>query len=307
MKRETITAMLGRVKLGDAQPVRVIGVINTSRECFYKGSAKTPSDLVGELALKMTEEGADIIDVGGMSTAPSKIFKDVSIKEESKRLVMAIQAIKGVAPSIPISVNTPRSESANSALNEGASIVNDVSGFKFDPKMKQVVSKYKASAILMAHEIHESRGSPINRISRALSESLKIAKSAGIQAKSIVLDPGLGFFRKEGGGFGFSRSSKMPWYVWDSIVIRELSDLRELGRPICITISRKSFVGKLLGEENPDERLPGSLAATAIAVYNGANVVRTHDVGATLQAVRVASAIRAAVNTPTRTDRREPQ
>jgi dihydropteroate synthase len=292
MKNETYTAHLGRVKLGGSHPVRVMGIINASRDSFHNGSVKNASDLIAELALKMKEEGADIIDVGGMSTAPAKIGKEVSVEEESGRLVMAIEAIKSVVPSIPISVNTPRSESATAALSAGASTVNDVSGLKFDPKMKQVVSKHNASVILMAHESRELPGSPINRVRRALAESLEIANEAGISQESVVLDVGLGFFRKDGGGFGFSRSSQLPWYVWDSIVIGSLSELRELGRPVCVTVSRKSFIGKLLAEDNPDERLPGSLAATSIAVFNGATLVRTHNVSATLQAVKVASAIR---------------
>jgi dihydropteroate synthase len=132
----------------------------------------------------------------------------------------------------------------------------------------------------------------MERITSALKETLDLGSKAGIPEEKIVIDPGLGFFRKDGRGFGFSPSSELPWYAWDCAVIREIGQLRSLGRPSCISISRKSFIGKILGIENPDDRLVGSLAATSIAVFNGVNLVRTHDVGATVQAVRLAENIR---------------
>jgi dihydropteroate synthase len=279
------------VKLGDGHPVRLMGIINASRESFYKSSVRSAPDEIAALAANMVAEGVDIIDVGGMSTAPSSVLKPVSIEEESSRLKMAIKAIRAVVQ-VPISVDTPRAESARAALETGATIVNDVSGFKHDPEMKELVAKKKAYSILMAHESQYGSGTPINRIKSALRESLSLATAAGIPESSIVVDPGLGFFRREGGGYGFSLSKETPWYVWDSIVISKMEELRELGRPICTSISRKSFIGKILQLEDPDERLSGSLAATAISVFNGVDLVRTHDVGATLQAAKIARAIR---------------
>ncbi len=196
MNKETIIAKLGRVELGSANSVRAMGIINVCPDSSYKESARNMPASIAELAIKIEEDVADIIDIGGISTAPSKIAKAAFIDEESRKLVMAIQAIMDVVPSIRISVNTPRSKSADSALNAGTKIVNDVSGLKFDPKVKQVVSKHNAAVILMAHENHELLGSAINRIKRALAESLEIVKSAGIPSQSIVLDPGLGFFAK---------------------------------------------------------------------------------------------------------------
>jgi dihydropteroate synthase len=158
--------------------------------------------------------------------------------------------------------------------------------------MAQVIAKNDASAILMAFEAKTRSGTSMERITSALRETLDLSSKAGIPEERIVIDPGLGFFRKDGRGFGFSPSSELPWYEWDCTVIRELGQLRSLGRPSCISISRKSFIGKILGLENPDERLFGSLAATSIAVYNGAHLVRTHDVAATVQAVRMAENIK---------------
>ena len=267
-----------------------MGIINVSPESFYKGSVKSRPDDASELAAEMVKEGADIIDVGGMSTAPY-LITEISIEEETKRLIIAIKAIRE-AVKVPISVDTPRLAPAEASLEAGAKIVNDVSGLKHDARMADLIAKHEASAILMAFETRGSSGPPMERITSALRETLDLGSKAGIPEEKIVIDPGLGFFRKDGKGFGFSPSKDLPWYAWDCTVIRELGRLRSLGRPSCISISRKSFIGKILGIENPDERLVGSLAATSIAVFNGANLVRTHDVGATVQAVRLAESIR---------------
>jgi dihydropteroate synthase len=281
---------LSGLKLGDDYPVRIMGIINVSPESFYSKSVKTDSKHLAETAVEMVENGADIIDVGGMSTAPY-IQTEISVEEEINRLTTAIKIIKNAAE-IQISVDTTRSDPAEAALEAGATIVNDVSGLKHDPRMGKVISKHSASAILMAHENVSRITSPMERINSALEETLSLANEAGIDQEKIVVDPGIGFFRKEGRGFGFSISEEIPWYVWDCTVINRLEKLRTLGRPSCISISRKSFVGKILDLKNPDDRLIGSLAAASIAVYNGVNLVRTHDVAATVQAVRMVEGIK---------------
>jgi dihydropteroate synthase len=285
-----VYAKLAELKLGDDYPVRIMGIINVSPESFYKDSVKSRPDDASELAIAMAEEGADIIDVGGMSTAPY-LATEISVEEETKRLTEAIKAIRD-AVKMPISVDTPRLAPAEAALEAGANVVNDVSGLKHDTRMADLIAKHDASAILMAFETKGSSDPPMERITSALKETLDLGSKAGIPEEKIVIDPGLGFFRKDGRGFGFSPSSELPWYAWDCAVIREIGQLRSLGRPSCISISRKSFIGKILGIENPDDRLVGSLAATSIAVFNGVNLVRTHDVGATVQAVRLAENIR---------------
>ena len=126
-----------------------------------------------------------------------------------------------------------------------------------------------------------------------MDETLRIARRAGIDDGSVVLDPGIGFFREEGTGRAYSRQKLMPWYEWDVKVLADLRKLEPLGRPICVGVSRKSFLGKIAGVKEPEERLAASLAASAVAVMNGASMIRTHDVGETLQAVRVAEAIQA--------------
>jgi dihydropteroate synthase len=127
-------------------------------------------------------------------------------------------------------------------------------------------------------------GAPVDAVAHLLSESLALAAAAGIPADAIVVDPGIGFFRRAG----------LPWHEWDCAVLARLERLRALGRPICVGLSRKSFIGALTGEPDPAGRLPGSLAATALAVLGGAAVIRTHDVAETRQAVQVAQAVRRA-------------
>ncbi len=283
-----VSGELAGIRLGDYYPVRIMGIINASPESFYKGSVRSGAGELSETASAMVKDGADIIDVGGMSTAPNA--KEIPLEEEKERLSTAVKIISD-AVDAPISADTPRSASAKAALDAGAKIVNDVSGLKYDPAMKNLISESHASAMLMAHEVQEQSGSPLQRVSSALLETLALARSAGIEEEKIVLDPGLGFFQKKTRELGYHSSKEIPWYVWDCTVIRELARL-ELQRPIGISLSRKSFIGKILGLQEPRDRLFGSLAATSIAVFNGVHLVRTHDVGATLQAARIAEAIR---------------
>jgi len=163
-------------------------------------------------------------------------------------------------------------------VEAGASIVNDVSGLS-DDRMAGLVSSMDLSLIMGAFGRPES-SNPLKEIRRFISEGLR--RAYGIKEDRIVVDPLIGFFRQQ----------DKPWYIWDSEVLRGLSSLLIMGRPICVSVSRKSFIGKIAGEEDPRRRLPGSIAATAIAVYNGASVVRTHDVWETVQAVKIAEFMR---------------
>jgi len=275
-----ILSDLAGVKIGDEHPVRIIGVINVSPESFYKGSVRTTPDEIASLAKKMKEEGADIIDIGAMSTAPY-LKTEISIEEEIKRLSMAIKVVKETV-SLPISADTTRSKSAEVAIKAGADIINDVYGLKSDEDMARVVSDYDVGLIIVAHAIGQSEGNPIEKVMTALKESLDIARKAGISEKKIAIDPAIGFIR----------NASLPWHVWDCYVIKNLEQLRELNKPICIAVSRKSFIGKILNLKEPEERLFGSLSATAIAVYNGAHIIRTHDVIATLQVIKLVEFIK---------------
>jgi dihydropteroate synthase len=259
-----------------------MGVINVSPESFYKGSVRTSVESIIETAIFMVKSGAEILDIGGMSSAPY-LSTWVDENEEKRRVVEAIKAIKDNVR-VTISVDTQRSKVAEKAIEAGADVINDVSGLKSDPKMAQIAKEYDVSLILVAHEKYPKSGSPIRRVINALKESLEMAREFNIDEDKIVVDPGIGFFRYP----------DIPWYEWDLNVIANLNQLTELGRPVCIGVSRKSFIGKILGIEKPEDRLIGSIAATSIAVLKGVNLVRTHDVPETIQAIRLSEAVKKA-------------
>ncbi len=275
-------AVLGGVEVGDGLPVAVVGVLNVSPESFYGGSVFREREGLLAAAQRMVEAGAVLLDVGGMSSAPYLATR-IPETEEADRLT---RAIEGLAPKlgVPISADTWRAGPARQALDAGAAVINDVSGLRADPGMAPLVARRGAGLIVMASDRGASvdGGRPGERVLALLGESLALARAAGIDEERIVVDPGIGFFR----------SSGTAWYDWDSSVLSDLGALGTLGRPICVGVSRKSFIGALLGQDNPADRLPGSLAATAVAVFNGAHLIRTHDVAETRQAVRVAEAIR---------------
>jgi dihydropteroate synthase len=219
-----------------------------------------------------------------MSTAPY-LKTQISEAEETERLTRAVETVAACV-SLPISADTQRAQPAAAALAAGARIINDVSGLKRDPAMAPLIAAANAGVILMASELTPSAGSPMERIQTALAESLQLARRAGIAATRIVLDPGIGFFREPG----------VPWYEWDCIVLRELAQLRAFGFPLLVGVSRKSFIGKILNQPNAADRLIGSLACAAIAVYNGAHIIRAHDVKETVETVRMAERLRPVIN-----------
>jgi dihydropteroate synthase len=275
-------ACLAGLEIGDGRPVALVGAINLSPESFYAGSVSASRDTLLRTAEAMVIAGAALLDVGAMSTAP---YRDGAIEaaREADRLGDAIQTLVAKLD-VPVSADTSRTEPARAALQAGARVINDVRGLTGDPALARLVAESGAGLILMASERggHEAEGSPTETVLALLGESLVLAAQAGIPADRIAVDPGLGFFRRRG----------MPWYDWDCAVLAGLGELRALGRPICVGASRKSFIGALdPTADDPADRLPGSLAAAAAAVLGGAHLIRTHDVAATRQAVRVAEGI----------------
>jgi len=272
-----IEKTIAGLKVGDDQPVRIMGVINLSKESFYKNSVVS-SQNVHEAALKMIEQGADLIDIGARSTWPlaAKITKG----EERSRLIPAVKALADI--SVPLSVDTMFSDIANEALAAGASIINDVSGFTADEKMAEVAEKYSCPVILMAS--NKNPGDPVgmNAIMESLEKIISHAQNVGISPDNIIIDPAIGKWTPE----------KLARYDYETI--DNIQRLRIFKKPILAAISRKSFIGETLNKP-ATERLYGSLAATAIAVRNGAHIIRTHDVAPTVDAVRVAQAARARI------------
>lgn len=251
-------------------------MLNLSPNSFYAGSiVKNPAEAVNR-AQRMLDEGANIIDVGAMSTAPR--VKPIPTASERRRLLPIVEALVRKLDS-PISIDTQRAEIAKAALNAGAHIINDVSGLKADPKMARVLADFGCSAVLMAARRKPGDVHTIEDIKHELGRSLRTCERHDIDLKKIVIDPGIGF------GKGAE---------WDLYILANLRKLEALGRPICIAVSRKSFIGKVLDLPDPADRLWGSLAATAIAVLNGADIIRTHDPKETIYAVRVAESVRGA-------------
>ena len=277
-------AKIANVKVGEKYPVRIMGILNTSPESFYKKSVNTTKISIKNTVKKMEDEGADFIDVGGMSTAPY-LSTLVSEKVESKRILNAIKIIQNHT-NLPISVDTCRSKVARDALEYGVEIVNDVSGLKYDIEMQRVISEYRPSLILCAYDSKTVIGNSIST-KKLLSESLEIAKKSHIPSEKIVLDPAIGFFRKTGKGPFFTK-------IKSDNVKRDLDILKNLNLikqnfPILISVSNKSFIGNILKKSNPSDRIFGSIAAETVSVLNGADIIRTHNVGATKDAIMIAS------------------
>ena len=173
------------------------------------------------------------------------------------------------------------------ALKNDVEIINDISGLKYDKNMKDVISKFHPSLILCAYDSKPILGNPINSTKKLLKNSLKIARDCNVSDKKIVLDPAIGFFRKAGKGKFFTKI-KTDWVERDLSIIKNLNSLK-MNYPILISVSNKSLIGSLLQKENPSDRLFGSITAEAICVLNGANIIRTHNVIATQDAITIAT------------------
>ncbi len=272
-----IEAEIAGVRIGDRHPVGIMGVINLSPESFYSGSVVQEVKPTLKLAVEMVNQGCNFLDIGGRSTAPG--VEKISITTEKERVLPVLKVLLDEI-SIPISVDTQYAEVAEEALKLGCHIINDVSGLQTDPKLIDVVKDYDSSLILMATEKVPGDRLKMNDIISALKNSMEIASSKGLDLKKIIIDPGVGKWVP----------SKIHKY--DLQIINQLQLLRELGRPILVGISRKSFIGTLLQKSDPQDRLYGSLAATAIAIYNGAHIIRTHDPSDTIDVIRIAEALR---------------
>jgi len=268
----------------DRDSVKIMGVMNVSPESFYKNSIKTTVNSISTYVKKLENDGADIIDIGAMSTAPY-LDTVITSKIEISRLKKAINIIRHSCK-LPVSVDTPRARVAEAALQMGADAINDVCGLKYDPQMAEIVSKHNIPIILGAFEKKPSKILKAKSLStkRILHESITIAQKAGIKKTNIIIDPSIGFFRKEGNNPFFTKLTKIPWYCRDIEIIYNLKELTKLSLPICISLSNKSFLGEIMNLK-VNERLIPSLIMEVIAVMNGATVIRTHNVKETALAL----------------------
>jgi len=275
---------LGPVSVGESNPVRIMGIINTSPESFFRESVVTDSKNLALTIKEMEDEGANFVDVGGMSTAPY-LNTLISEKKEIARITRAVKIIQKVS-NIPISVDTCRAQVAKSALELGVNIVNDISGLKYDKDMRKIVEKFEPSLILCAYSKNVVRGNQLRQVRNLIRESLTIAKSVNVSSDKIVIDPAIGFFRKSGKNNFFTKINS-DWLKRDLLILNNLKLIKQKN-PMLVSVSRKSFIGSLLKIKNPNERLYGSIAAEVIAVLNGADIIRTHNVRATREAIQIA-------------------
>lgn len=263
------------LKIGDRYPSHVMGIINLSPESFYKNSVISPESAL-EIAQKMVEDGATILDVGARSTW---LYSDAITKaEESKRLLPVLEALEGNVDAV-ISVDTMFADIAEESLKRGADIINDVSGFNADANMVRVIGEYDCPAVVMASE--KVPGDPLgmDAVIASLDSTIQKAEASGVDSKKLILDPAFGKWVPE----------KLVNYDFETL--DDFERLKIFERPLLAALSRKSFIGEVLGKPAP-ERLFGSLAVAAIAVYKGAHIIRAHDVKETVDVVRVAGAFR---------------
>ena len=257
----------------------VMGIINLSHDSFYEKSRYKTVEQAIRAAESMLEEGADILDIGAESSRPGSV--PISPQEESKRLLPVLSQLVKVA-NVPISVDTYKPVVAQQVLQEGASIINDITGLQKYEEMAQTISRFKAGVVLM-----HMQGSPesmqenpqyqdvLKEVLEYLRQSISIAVSAGIVRKNIAVDPGI--------GFGKTDSHNLT-------LLNNINCFNELGQPVLLGVSRKSIIGNIL-DTPAEERLEGSLAAAVSGVMRGVSIVRTHDVLATRRAIKVAEAI----------------
>ncbi len=259
----------------------IMGILNVTPDSFYDGGKYNTIKQALIHTEQMISEGADIIDVGGESTRPGS--NSVSQKEELRRVIPIIDAINKNFV-IPVSIDTTKSMVARQALDSGATIVNDISGLRFDPALADIVSKYEAQIILC----HTS-SRPVDMQKKTLYEnivediynylenSIKISEDCGILSDNISIDP----------GFGFGKTANH-----NLLLLKSLSKFKKLDKKVVIGTSMKSFIGKILQSDDIEQRILGTFATIVISILNGADIVRVHDVKKMKVAVQIADSVR---------------
>jgi dihydropteroate synthase len=257
----------------------IMGVVNVTPDSFSDGGLFLDADAAVAHGLRLVDEGADILDVGGESTRPGA--EPVREEEERQRVLPVIERL-GQDGGVRISIDTTKLAVARAALDAGATLVNDVSAFRFDPGMAALVAETGASCCLM-HMLGEPRtmqqdpryDDVVSDVKAFLEERLAFAVSEGIDEERVWLDPGI--------GFGKTVEHNLE-------LLRRLDEIVAIGRPVVVGTSRKSFLGKLAGGRDEGERLPGTIATNVVALERGASVFRVHDVAQNADALAVAAA-----------------
>jgi dihydropteroate synthase len=262
----------------DADRPALMGIVNVTPDSFSDGGLFLDPQRAIARGRELIEQGADLLDIGGESTRPGAA--EVAAPEELDRVLPVIDGLAGAGT--PVSIDTSKAAVAAAALDAGAEIVNDVTAMRADPDLAPLCAERGCEVVLM-----HMQGDPrtmqddpvyddvVDDVKAFLAERVEFATSAGIAEPRIWLDPGI--------GFGKTVEHNLQ-------LLRRLGELGELGRPLCVGTSRKSFIGKITGRE-VDERLGGTIASCVLAQANGAAMLRVHDVGAVRDAVTVAAAI----------------
>jgi dihydropteroate synthase len=273
---------------------RIMGVINVTPDSFSDGGRYLAAEAAIAHGLELEAEGADILDVGGESTRPGAA--PVPETEELRRVIPVIEGLLARGVRAQISIDTSKSGVAERAMQAGATLLNDVTALRGDPDMAGVVAGAGADCCLM-HMLGDPRtmqkdpryDDVVGDIKTFLSERMEFALAAGIAIERIMLDPGI--------GFGKTIEHNLE-------LLRRLDELVGLGRPVVIGTSRKSFLGRLTGQESPDDRIAGTIATNVLAYERGARIFRVHDVGPVRDALTVTAAtVSAPWTTPTSTTR----
>jgi dihydropteroate synthase len=258
----------------------LMGILNVTPDSFSDGGSFNTIENAVKQGIKLIEEGANIIDIGGQSTRPGA--EEITLEEELNRVIPIIKALR-LEIDQPISIDTTRSEVAQAAIFTGADIVNDISGATFDPKMLLTVAKLEVPIILM-----HIKGTPktmqkftqyqdlIGEIQQFLERKIQQALEAGIKHSNLIIDPGIGFAKKA---------------EQNLELIRRLREFRQLDVPILAGLSRKSFIGHILNQNDPKQRVWGTAAACCSAITSGVDILRVHDVAPMYDVCRVADAI----------------
>ena len=267
----------GRILSIAGRPL-VMGILNVTPDSFSDGGMHADADSAVEHGRKMLRDGADIIDVGGESSRPGA--EPVSAEEETRRIIPVIRAL--AADGATISVDTYKSRVAREAIAAGATIINDITAMTGDPQMAEVAAESKAGVVLMhmqgtprTMQIAPAYTDVVEEVATWLEQRIKYAVERGIRAEAIALDPGI--------GFGKTVEHNLS-------LLAGLRRFAAIGRPVVIGVSRKSFLGRLTGQP-VERRTAASVAAAVMAIANGADILRVHDVEETRDAVRVATAI----------------
>lgn len=257
----------------------IMGILNVTPDSFYDGGRYLRVRDAVKRGLKIIEEGADLVDIGGVSTRPGS--KTIPVEEELKRVLPVIKELSA-RTEIPLSIDTYRARVAESALESGAVVVNDISGLG-DKDMAKVVASHGVALVIMHikgrphhYPIKPVYHNLIAEVSSFLQRKVEIALKAGVKSSNIIIDPGL--------GFGKTASQSLE-------LLNRLGELKNLGFPIMVGPSRKSFIGKIQGL-NEKDRLPGTLAAITLAILQGASIIRVHDVKEAVQVATLCGALK---------------